>query len=181
MPATIVTSGNTVSPNQNPTPDDDPVLRETLKRCSPATYYAACKFRANGGTEHLRAVLLGVVERFVERDLRVKLQAPPETLPSLRLSQDLGLDSLTMMEIVMIAEEVLPITISNEELTRLTTLGQVQAFVEAKIAAPRTSTGAAAAHADEWNVAIVGEQIRHIEAHAAAPIQPLAERHPNHA
>lgn len=171
-----------MSPNQNPSPDDDPVLRETLKRCSPATYYAACKFRAHGGTEDLRAVLVGVVERFVERELRAKLQAPRETLRSLRLSQDLGLDSLTMMEIVMLAEEVLEITISNEELTRLSTLGQVQDFVEAKIASPSNSPRATvSARADEWNVAAVGEQVRQIEARSAAPIRPLAEQHPHHA
>lgn len=171
-----------MSPNQNPTPDDDPVLRETLKRCSPATYYAACKFRATGETEHLRTVLLGVVERFVERDLRGKLQSPAETLPRLRLSQDLGLDSLTMMEIVMIAEEVLQVTISNEELTRLTTLGQVQQFIETKVAEPRHLPRASVtSRSDEWNIAAVGEQVRHVEARAATPIERLPEQHPNHA
>jgi acyl carrier protein len=162
-------------------PDDDPVLRETLKRCSPATYYAACKFRASGGAEHLHAVLLGVIERFVERDLRVKLQGPAETLPALRLRQDLGLDSLTMMEIVMIAEEVLPITISNEELTRLTTLGQVQHFVEGKLTEPRALSRPTVSRQDDWNVAAVGEQLRHLEVHSSPALDRLPEQRPNHA
>ena len=138
-----------MSSNQDPAPSDDPVLREALKRCSPATYYAACKFRVSRHPDDLRAVVLGVVERFVERDLRAKLSAPDDALRALRMSQDLGLDSLTMMEIVMIAEEVLPITISNEELTRLATLGQVLDFIATKVTAPRAAERPALAPAIE--------------------------------
>lgn len=156
-----------MSSNNDPTPEDDPVLRETLKRCSPATYYAACKYRKTGCTDDLRTVVLGVVERFVERDLRVKLRMPDDAL---RLREDLGLDSLTMMEIVMVAEEVLGISVSNEELTQLRTVGEVQLFIAAKSAAPRTAPPIAKASADaeNWNLAAVGEQVRQIEANASS-------------
>jgi acyl carrier protein len=120
---------NAVSPNPEASPEDDPALREALKRCSPATYYAACKFKTFRRTDDLRVVVLGVVERFVERELRQKLAHADDTL---RLREDLGLDSLTMMEVVMIAEEVLQITVSNEELTHLRTLADVQSFILAK-------------------------------------------------
>ena len=118
-----------MSPHLNPSPEDDPALREALKRCSPATYYAACKFKTFRRTEDLRVVVSGVVERFVERELRSKFAHADDTL---RLREDLGLDSLTMMEVVMIAEEVLQITVSNEELTHLRTLADVQSFILAK-------------------------------------------------
>ncbi len=108
-------------------------MREALKRCAPATYYAACKFRATGDLNALRTVIGGVVERYVDRELRAKLGGPLELQPELRLREDLGLDSLTMMEVVMLAEEVLPITISNEELIRLQSLGQVHEFIVAKL------------------------------------------------
>ena len=123
--------------NLAPTLHDDPALRETLKRCTPATYYAACKFRATGDTDALRTVIGGVVDRFVDRELRAKLGGPLELQPALRLREDLGLDSLTMMEVVMLAEEVLPITIANEELVRLQTLGQVHEFFAVKLAEAR--------------------------------------------
>lgn len=132
----IVTVGNTVIPNLSISPEDDPELRETLKRCSPATYYAVCKFRATGDPEDLRPIVLGVVERFVDRDRRALLQGSAEASTSLRLREDLGLDSLTMMEIIMLAEEVLQFTISNEELSRLCTLGEVQRFIIEKVTAP---------------------------------------------
>lgn len=118
---------------------DQEDLREALKRCSPATYYAACKFRQSGDLTQLPAIILGVIERYVDRELRAKLHGSSEAL---RLREDLGLDSLTMMEVVMLAEEVLPISITNEELTALRTIGDVQRFMAAKICAeaPASST-----------------------------------------
>ena len=122
-----------VSPTNDPATLDDPELRELLKRCSPATYFAACKFRQSRAPAELAAVITGVVERYVERDLRAKLQAGDSAL---RLREDLGLDSLTMMEIVMLAEEVLHISISNEELGHLRTLADVQRFFAEKMREP---------------------------------------------
>jgi len=67
---------NTVSGTQlKPfTPEDDANLREALKRCSAATYEAAAQFRKTGNTEHLPAIVLGIIERYVEPDLRAKLK-----------------------------------------------------------------------------------------------------------
>jgi 3-hydroxyacyl-[acyl-carrier-protein] dehydratase len=123
---------NNVSPTNDPATLDDPELREALKRCSPATYFAACKFRQTGESAHLTDLITGVVERYVERDLRPKLLARDATL---LLREDLGLDSLTMMEIVMLAEEILHISISNEELVHLRTVADVQRFFETKLRA----------------------------------------------
>ena len=119
-----------MSPTNDQTVEDYPDLREALKRCSPATYHEACKFRQTGASEHLRAVVAGVVERYVERELRPRMIEPHDQL---RLREDLGLDSLTMMEIVMLAEEILPITASNEELGRLRTVADVEDFCEKKV------------------------------------------------
>ena len=156
-----------MSATNDPTPEDDPVLRETLKRCSPATYYAACKFRKTRQDEDLQAVILGVVERFVERDLRPKLHVATGTL---RLSEDLGIDSLTMMEIVMIAEDVLRISVSNEELTHLRTLGEVQRFIEEKLAHPSAPAVAAkpAPQPENWDLRRIGDQLRHLESNGGS-------------
>ena len=126
-----------VHSNDEPILEDDPALREALKRCSPATYQAACRFRSTGDTGALRAVMGGLIERFVDRELRAKVSGPADAGAALRLREDLGLDSLTMMEVVMLAEEVLPVTISNEELIQLHTLGEVHDFILAKVAAAR--------------------------------------------
>ena len=55
-------------------PDDEAALREALKRCSPSTFEAAVQFRKTGNADHMPAVVIGVIERFVEPDLRAKLR-----------------------------------------------------------------------------------------------------------
>lgn len=156
------------------TPEDDSVVRDALKRCSPATYYAACKFKKSGQPADLGLVVLGIMERFVDRELRPKLSVATD---SLRLREDLGLDSLTMMEIVMIAEEVLRITVSNEELTKLRTLGDVQAFILAKSVHPSASAAPLVKNQAEhngWDLSAMGEDVRRIEAGTARSITPIS-------
>ena len=112
------------------TAEDEAHLRETLKRCPASTYQAACQFRKTGRIEHLHAIVLGVIERYVEPDLRSKLRQPQDDL---LLIEDLGLDSLTMMEIVILAEDVSQISINNDELRQLRTLGDVRHFIAGKL------------------------------------------------
>src|SRR3954465_12854859 len=111
-------------------PEDESALREALKRCSPSTFEAAVQFRKTGNAEHVPAVVIGVIERFVEPDLRTKLKDAGDDL---RLIEDLGIDSLTMMEIVILVEDVLQMTINNEELRNLRTVGDVKTFIDCKI------------------------------------------------
>lgn len=111
------------------TSEDDANLKESLKRCSAATYEAAAQFRRTGNTEHLPAVVLGIIERFVEPDLRAKLKDADDDL---RIIEDLGVDSLTMMEIVLLVEEALQMSIHNDELRHLRTVGDVKTFISCK-------------------------------------------------
>ena len=46
---------------------------------------------------------------------------------------DLGIDSLTMMEIVILVEDVLQMTINNDELRNLRTVGDVKTFIDCKV------------------------------------------------
>jgi len=52
---------------------------------------------------------------------------------SARLIEDLGLDSLTLLEIVMSIEETLKVRIENEALREIRTLGQLHQFLHAKL------------------------------------------------
>ena len=122
--------GNADASARPPGPDGDPELHELLKRCSPATCEAAARFRQTGDPAWLPAIIVGVIEHHVEPDLRAKLREPDD---SLRLIEDLGLDSLTMIEIVMLAEDVLGITIRNDELAGLRTLGEVKQLIVCRL------------------------------------------------
>lgn len=88
-------------------------------------------YRATKDVSRLPAIVIGIIERFVEPDLRVKLREGP--VDELRLVDDLGVDSLTMMEIVILVEEVVQVQINNEELRNLRTLGDVKTFIDCKV------------------------------------------------
>ncbi|HTB80482.1 MAG TPA: phosphopantetheine-binding protein [Opitutaceae bacterium] len=112
------------------TPEDEAALIEALKRCSPATVEAAVKFRKTGDPACVPAVVIGVIERFAEPDQRAKLR---EADDDLRLIEDLGIDSLTMMEIVILVEDTLQMSINNDELRHLRTLGDIKIFIDCKV------------------------------------------------
>ncbi|MBS0663748.1 MAG: acyl carrier protein [Verrucomicrobia bacterium] len=111
---------------------DENALREAMRRCPPAAVEAALQFRRTGDPAQVPVVIDGLIERFVESQFRPRLRQDPAKL---RLADDLGIDSLTMMEIVMLAEEVLQVTVNNDELRGLVTLSDVRAFLARKLAA----------------------------------------------
>lgn len=112
------------------TPEDEIALRESLKRCSPATVEASLQYRRTQDTAQLPIIIIGVIERYVESDLRPKLREGDDEL---RLVEDLGVDSLTMMEIVMLVEEILQMQTNNDELRNLRTVGDVKTFIDCKV------------------------------------------------
>ena len=111
-------------------PADEAVLREALKRCSPSTLEAALAYRRTGDVASIPAVVLGIIERFVDPEHRPRLKTG-ET--DLRVVEDLGVDSLTMMEVVMLVEESLKVSIKNEELRDLRTIADINTFIEARV------------------------------------------------
>lgn len=113
-----------------PTFSSDQALRDALKRCQPDVIEAAVAYRNTPNVTLLPFIVSGVIERFVEPDLRHRLR---EANDNLHLSSDLGLDSLTMMEIVLLTEDVFTINISGEELRHLCTLGQIKTFIACKV------------------------------------------------
>ncbi|MBI5380479.1 MAG: acyl carrier protein [Opitutae bacterium] len=104
-------------------------LRETLKRCSPFTFEAACQFRRTGAVECVPAIVRGIVGHYAARDL----QGEAESSDALRLVDDLGLDSLTLIEIGMLAEDVFGLSVNYEELCQLRTLGEIHRFLAGKL------------------------------------------------
>jgi acyl carrier protein len=109
--------------------EDESALRESLKRCSASTVEAAIQFRKFHDVTQVPVVVIGVLERFVEQGLRGKLKGSDDDL---RLVEDLGVDSLTMMEIVILVEDALQMQINNDELRNLRTVGDVKVFVDCK-------------------------------------------------
>jgi 3-hydroxyacyl-[acyl-carrier-protein] dehydratase len=104
-------------------------LRDSLKRCSEQTIEAAIAYRQDGDPLHISTIVLGIIERFVEPEVRSVIR---ENADQARLLEDLGIDSLLMVEIIMLVEETLDIQIENEELRHLRTIGDIKDYLSAK-------------------------------------------------
>ena len=101
-----------------------------MRRCSPETVVAAIRYRETGDVETIPTIVYGILDRYQPATAPVKLSEAKEDA---RLIEDIGLDSLTLLEIVLSVEEVLKLKIENEELRQLRTLGQLNRFLRAKI------------------------------------------------
>jgi acyl carrier protein len=110
--------------------DQETRLRESFKRCSPETMDAILRFRNQREISSVIVVVNGVIERYIKL-------APGETLTgkpgTTRLGEDLGIDSLTMLEIVMAIEEALDFRIEDSEARAIRTLGDVRQYVDDRV------------------------------------------------
>ena len=115
---------------ESPTSGSEALLRETLKRCSPATLEAALKYRTTKDSAFVPTIVLGIVERFLDPEVVGKLRSGDD---SIQFMEDLGMDSLTMIEAIMMVEESLRVSIKNEELMNLRSIGDLKSFIEEKL------------------------------------------------
>ncbi len=116
-----------MSPDSNISVEDD--LKDLLKRCPPGTFEAAVAFRKNKDASYVEKIVMGIIDRHLEPDQREILANSDDML---RMYEDLGMDSLNMLEIVMLVEQTLEVSIDNEELRDLRTVGDVKAYLHAK-------------------------------------------------
>jgi acyl carrier protein len=94
---------------------------------------AHARFLATGDIDALDTVVLAIVRDHQPAEARATTSAtPPDTA---LLIGDLGFDSLALAEIVFFIEELYQVSVSNEELMRITTVGELRAFIRAKVAA----------------------------------------------
>lgn len=106
-------------------------LKTALKRCRPETLEAALRFRESGDPAEVPTIVYGIIERHLVAEATERLAGASDDT---RLVEDLGIDSLTMLEIVLSVEETLNISIENEQLKDIHTLGEVKTFIAHKVA-----------------------------------------------
>jgi len=101
-------------------------ISDALKRCSPETLDAAFRFQDTHSEQDLDVIVNGVFERDLpESHVGELAGASDDTL----LVEGLGMDSFGMIEIVMTAETALGITIPNEDLRDIHTLGGLKKYL----------------------------------------------------
>jgi acyl carrier protein len=106
-------------------------LRRNFKRCGEETIEAILKFRQDGGVSAVPLIARGIISRYLRDEAKEAIaSAAPETPLS-----SLGVDSLTMLEIILDVQEALDISIEDSELKGLQTIGDVYQLLMDKAAA----------------------------------------------
>jgi len=111
-------------------------IRTSLKRCSVETIEATIRFRETGDTVEIQTIIYGIIERYLPPESNVSLKNAEETTS---LMEDLGIDSLTMLEIVLSIEEALKISIPTDDLRSIRTLGDAKSYIKTRLENPTES------------------------------------------
>ena len=87
-------------------------------------------FAASRDPEELHAFVIGLIQF-----LQDSAEEPPATEPgdATNLRGDMGVDSITIAEVVFLLEEILEIEIDNEDLAEIETIGDLKAYILRKL------------------------------------------------
>ena len=108
----------------------DATIRDELVGFTTATVTAVIRLRDSGTRAELRAILPGVIAFHLPSGK----PAPREPLGgATRLREDIGLDSLALTEMAFKLEELIGVRIEIREVSNLTTVGELIAFLESKL------------------------------------------------
>ena len=110
-----------------------PSLAEAQKRANeslvgfpPRIVEAYLAYAKGGEASSLDVVVLGVLQFYLAKKPKEPLDSLPGTT---RLIEDLGCDSLTMMDTIFMVELLLDIKIDDTELARMATLDELRGYV----------------------------------------------------
>ena len=118
----------------NSSSSSDPEAR--VRHLPKAAQAAFREFRASGDVAVLDPLIFAILENYAPR----KPQSPLSELPGGTLLVDeLGFDSLSIIEVVFFTEELFEITIANEEILLVRSLDDLRAFIRAKVSSRATS------------------------------------------
>jgi 3-hydroxyacyl-[acyl-carrier-protein] dehydratase len=113
-------------------------LRHVLRHCPPEVFAAAAAFRRTGDPAAAATALLGIVERFASEPSRARLR---DDRTQLRLREDLGLDSLAQLEVSSLAEDALGLSLTDEDLRSVRTVGDLLALAQRTMLPGRRKAG----------------------------------------
>lgn len=99
---------------------------ESLVGFPPRIITAYHSFAENGDPTNLDVVVLGVLHFYLAKKPKESLDTFPGTT---RLVEDLGCDSLTMMDTVFMVESLFDIKLDDAELAKISTLDDLRKYL----------------------------------------------------
>jgi acyl carrier protein len=118
-----------------PAADPDQNPREKLGRLPAAALRGYDEFMKTGDEQALGALVVEVLKYCLAKNLDQK--ADVKWVDDARLVEDLGFDSLATIETVFFFEDLFHISVSNEEIAKVKTLGDLRQFVRGKLGAAK--------------------------------------------
>jgi len=107
-------------------------IADELLGYEPSCVDAALRYRESGAFEDFIAMLPGIIAYHLPRSA----PRPPAVLADeLRLVQDVGLDSLALTEMAFLLGDLFQLSIETREVFGVTTVGDLKAFLKAKLEA----------------------------------------------
>lgn len=114
------------SPFFEKSPDE---IRSELVGFPAMTVEAALRFRETRLASDLDTVIVGTIALYDPKSCKPFDVLSPDT----RLREELGLDSLTLIEMAFKFDEMLGIAIESREVEQIKTLGELRDFLSAKL------------------------------------------------
>ena len=116
-----------------PTPPTEEQIEEitrSFRRCREGTIDAIIELKRSGNLEFIQPIVRGIVWRYLRPEVRPILdQATAETALA-----SLGVDSLTMMEVVLDVQDALDLVIEDADLKHMRTFGDIITFLKERYA-----------------------------------------------
>ncbi len=113
-----------------PTEEQIEQVRRGFKRCREGTVDAIIDLQRTGDPEFIPTIVRGIVWRYVHKDVQSIVDQTTAETPL----ASLGIDSLTMMEIVLDVQDALDLVIEDADLRRMQTIGDVIGFLQQRFA-----------------------------------------------
>jgi len=111
-------------------------IRHNFRRCREGTADAIIELRRTGDLELIPTIVRGIVWRYVRDETRPVVDGATAETPLVSL----GIDSLTMMEIVLDVQDALNVTIEDAELKQMKTIGDVIGLLQQRFAQLRSAS-----------------------------------------
>jgi len=111
-----------------PTEEQVDQIRRSFRRCREGTVDAIIELQRTGNLDLIPTIVRGIVWRYVSKDVQPLVDQATED----QLLSSLGIDSLTMMEVVLDIQDALDVVIEDSDLRHMRTIGDVIGFLRQK-------------------------------------------------
>ena len=111
-----------------PTEEQVDEIKRSFRRCREGTVDAIIELQRTGNLDLIPTIVRGIVWRYVSKDVQPRVDQSTED----QLLSSLGIDSLTMMEVVLDIQDALDVVIEDSDLRHMRTIGDVIGFLRQK-------------------------------------------------